>query len=368
MTELSSPTRSGRAGRVRPGECWSLVTRKTAENMAPFPTPEIERVSIDQLYLRIESSLDGFTGTNIVPSTKGLLQRFLDPPSSTAIDDAVQRLVEIGAISEIEQELTPLGQHLSFVPIEIRLAKILLFGNRRHCPPAVRPQPVSSPQTALSFCVHRLSLFFQCLSLFFQCLSLFIHCLSLRWTGVIFGCVDPITTIVACLGGGRSVMTAPAGMKDKAAEAHAVFAVKGSDLLTLLKVYEAWADIRDVRSRRDFCREYFLSDSALLAIATLRNQLLTCLVTPDPAASCLHTERWGGERSGTRRKKAERALTTTVCVSWVWLFLNRQVELKFLGAGNPAQREAVGHPGLQLNIPPWLFCMRWCPDSEFRGK
>ena len=60
MTELSSPTRSGRAGRVRPGECWSLVTRKTAENMAPFPTPEIERVSIDQLYLRIESSLDGF--------------------------------------------------------------------------------------------------------------------------------------------------------------------------------------------------------------------------------------------------------------------------------------------------------------------
>ena len=120
-------------------------------------------------------------GTNIVPSTKGLLQRFLDPPSSTAIDDAVQRLVEIGAISEIEQELTPLGQHLSFVPIEIRLAKILLFG-------------------------------------------------------VIFGCVDPITTIVACLGIGRSVMTAPAGMKDKAAEAHAVFAVKGSDLLTLLKV------------------------------------------------------------------------------------------------------------------------------------
>jgi len=246
--------RSGRAGRVRPGECWSLVTRKTAENMAPFPTPEIERVSIDQLYLRIESSLDGFAGTNIVPSTKGLLQRFLDPPSSTAIDDAVQRLVEIGAISEIEQELTPLGQHLSFVPIEIRLAKILLFG-------------------------------------------------------VIFGCVDPITTIVACLGIGRSVMTAPAGMKDKAAEAHAVFAVKGSDLLTLLKVYEAWADIRDVRSRRDFCREYFLSDSALLAIATLRNQLLTCLV-----------------------------------------------ELQFLGAGNPAQREAANRNSHSQKVMRAVLC------------
>jgi HrpA-like RNA helicase len=102
-------------------------------------------------------------------------------------------------------------------------------------------------------------------------------CFSLLF-GTIFGCVDPITTIVACLGGGRSVFTVPVGMKDKAAEAHSHFAVKGSDLLTLLRVYDAWADIRDVRSRRDFCRDHFLSDSALLAIATLRNQLLTCLV------------------------------------------------------------------------------------------
>lgn len=57
-------------------------------------------------------------------TTKGLLQRFLDPPSSTAIDDAVQRLIEIGAISDLKLELTPLGHHLSFVPIEIRLAKM----------------------------------------------------------------------------------------------------------------------------------------------------------------------------------------------------------------------------------------------------
>lgn len=96
--------------------------------------------------------------------------------------------------------------------------------------------------------------------------------------GAIFRCVDPITTIVACLGGGRSVFSIPVGMKEKAAEAHAQFAVKGSDLLTLLRVYDAWANLRDVRTRRDWCRANFLSDSALLAIATLRNQLLNCLV------------------------------------------------------------------------------------------
>ena len=60
----------------------------------------------------------------VVSSTKGLLQRFLDPPTSTAIDDAVERLIEIGAITKLRLELTPLGQHLSFVPIELRLAKM----------------------------------------------------------------------------------------------------------------------------------------------------------------------------------------------------------------------------------------------------
>ena len=25
------------------------------------------------------------------------------------------------------------------------------------------------------------------------------------------------------------------------------------------------------------------------------------------------------------------------------------------------------HPGLTLNIPPYVFCVSWCPDFEFRG-
>ena len=35
---------------------------------------------------------------------------------------------------------------------------------------------------------------------------------------------------------------------------------------------------------------------------------------------------------------------------------------RMVGAG-----AAVRHPGLKLNIPPYLFCMCWCPDFEFRG-
>ena len=32
-----------------------------------------------------------------------------------------------------------------------------------------------------------------------------------------------------------------------------------------------------------------------------------------------------------------------------------------------AAAAAVRHPGLQLKIPAWVFCMSWCPDFEFRG-
>ena len=32
-----------------------------------------------------------------------------------------------------------------------------------------------------------------------------------------------------------------------------------------------------------------------------------------------------------------------------------------------ARQDAVRHPGLRLNTPPWLFCVSWCPEFEFRG-
>ena len=78
--------RAGRAGRVRPGECWSMVTRKKAAMLPPFPAPEIERVSIDQLYLRIESSLANNSSDRCVRQMPaGLLQRWVMLQQSTKL-------------------------------------------------------------------------------------------------------------------------------------------------------------------------------------------------------------------------------------------------------------------------------------------
>ena len=56
-----------------------------------------------------------------------MLHRFLDPPSETAIDSAVQMLIEVGALTK-DEVLTPLGRHLANIPVELRLAKVYASG------------------------------------------------------------------------------------------------------------------------------------------------------------------------------------------------------------------------------------------------
>ena len=53
--------------------------------------------------------------------------------------------------------------------------------------------------------------------------------------------------------------------------------MQGSDHCQLLAIYNAWERVGSFGSRREFCRDNFLSDSALLTIATLRQQLWPCL-------------------------------------------------------------------------------------------
>ena len=229
--------RAGRAGRVRAGECWCLATKKRHDACARFEQPEIFRVPLDQLYLKIESSLANGAGTAAMSSTcpAGLgkskpklaknahevLQRFMDPPDSAAIMGALDSLKDVGALDN-KRKLTPLGQHLAYIPIDLRLAKILLYG-------------------------------------------------------AIFRCVDPAASIVACIGAGRSPLLNPPDKRDEAKEAHKQFVVRYSDHLTLLRVYEAWTAVPN-RERRRWCASNFLSDTSLQEIAALRTQLLAALM------------------------------------------------------------------------------------------
>ena len=51
-----------------------------------------------------------------------------EPPSAAAIEAAVSTLVRLGALTPAEETLTPLGRLLVELPLEPRLAKLLLLG------------------------------------------------------------------------------------------------------------------------------------------------------------------------------------------------------------------------------------------------
>lgn len=112
--------RAGRAGRVRAGKCVRLVAEDFFSlNLADSSTPEVHRISMEGLVLQtMAMGLD----------PRQAAADLLDPPDPAAVDNAVEALTEIGALSSCSQGLTPLGRHCAALPCAARLGKLLVLG------------------------------------------------------------------------------------------------------------------------------------------------------------------------------------------------------------------------------------------------
>ena len=120
--------------------------------------------------------------------------------------------------------------------------------------------------------------------------------------GAIFRCVGPVSTIAACMGGGRSPLLSPPDKRAEAAECHKGWKVRFSDHLTLLNVYDAWCAVPQ-RHQRDFCRDNFLAHQSLEQIRDLKKQLLGCVqetVRPAPRKKGLGSARLGSASARPR--------------------------------------------------------------------
>jgi len=112
-SKASMKQRRGRAGRVREGTCYKLISRSTFATVRDHTEPEIRRVALDQtllqlLFLGVESGSGNF------------MQKLLDSPSKESLDAASFSLKKLGAVeqgaNEGELVLTPLGNHLAGIP------------------------------------------------------------------------------------------------------------------------------------------------------------------------------------------------------------------------------------------------------------
>ena len=124
VSQASADQRAGRCGRLGPGVCIRLYDEDDFASRPEFTEPEIQRTNLASVILQMAArdlgEIESFP--------------FLDPPDSGAIRDGVARLVELGAIDpEREsgrQRLTKLGRQLADLPIDLRLARIILEANR----------------------------------------------------------------------------------------------------------------------------------------------------------------------------------------------------------------------------------------------
>ena len=122
VSQASANQRSGRAGRLSDGIAIRLYSEDDFAGRAEYTEPEILRTSLASVILQMSA-----LGLGEVADFP-----FIDAPSSRAVRDGVQLLVEIGALTDAG-DLTPIGRKLARLPIDPRLGRMLLAGDANGC-------------------------------------------------------------------------------------------------------------------------------------------------------------------------------------------------------------------------------------------
>ncbi len=122
ISRAAANQRAGRCGRVMSGVCIRLYDEEEFLQRPEFTDPEIFRVSLATVILRMSALGLGEVGE--FP--------FIEPPGSRAIADGYQLLHELNAIDE-QRRLTKLGRELSRLPLDPKIARLLLAGKQYQC-------------------------------------------------------------------------------------------------------------------------------------------------------------------------------------------------------------------------------------------
>ncbi|HAT42939.1 MAG TPA: ATP-dependent RNA helicase HrpA [Rheinheimera sp.] len=126
ISQASANQRKGRCGRVAAGICIRLYSEQDFISRPEFTDPEILRTNLASVILQM------------LALGLGDIQKFpfLQKPDSRFINDGIKLLDELGALQLERKEglkLTALGSRLSRLPIDPRLARMVLAASERGC-------------------------------------------------------------------------------------------------------------------------------------------------------------------------------------------------------------------------------------------
>ncbi|MGC5165230.1 ATP-dependent RNA helicase HrpA [Luteimicrobium sp. DT211] len=131
ISQASANQRSGRCGRVSDGVAIRLYSEDDFQARPPFTEPEILRTSLASVILQMIS-----VGVVSTPDDVARFP-FVDQPDTRAIRDGVQLLTELGALETGSADgahstlLTDVGRQLAQLPMDPRLARMIVEGARR---------------------------------------------------------------------------------------------------------------------------------------------------------------------------------------------------------------------------------------------
>ncbi|MGA7507842.1 MAG: ATP-dependent RNA helicase HrpA [Erwinia billingiae] len=126
VSQASANQRKGRCGRVSEGICIRLYSEDDFINRPEFTDPEILRTNLASVILQMTAL--GLGDIAAFP--------FVEAPDKRNIQDGVKLLEELGAITQSEDQhykLTPSGRSLAQLPVDPRLAKMVLEAQRYAC-------------------------------------------------------------------------------------------------------------------------------------------------------------------------------------------------------------------------------------------
>ncbi|MET9967766.1 ATP-dependent RNA helicase HrpA [Streptomyces sp. NPDC006356] len=127
VSQASANQRKGRCGRTSDGVCIRLYSEDDFLARPEFTDAEILRTNLASVILQMTAA--GLGDIEKFP--------FIDPPDHRNIRDGVQLLQELGAIDPAEKDvrkrLTQTGRKLAQLPVDPRLARMVLEADRNGC-------------------------------------------------------------------------------------------------------------------------------------------------------------------------------------------------------------------------------------------
>ncbi|KAL3907959.1 MAG: hypothetical protein SGILL_008664, partial [Bacillariaceae sp.] len=146
ISQSSSKQRKGRAGRTKAGVCFHLFSSRRHMSMRPFVESELLRTPLEEMCLMSKKLGLAPGGPEDDDGIPAFLCKAITPPHEKSITNALELLVDLGAMLPETNDLTTLGECLSVLSLEPRVGLMVIWSYLLGC-----SRPAAHMAVAMSY-------------------------------------------------------------------------------------------------------------------------------------------------------------------------------------------------------------------------